>query len=83
MSVYLLYTTGQCIFCTRAKVALRGRGLPYVEVDVTTDREEMNSRVIAATGQQPRTVPQIFYGEEYVGGFDQLDARLKSQQREG
>lgn len=82
MSIYTLYTTEQCIFCTRAKVALRGRGLPFVEIEAPHHREEMNARVAAATGTPPTTVPQIFYGEEYVGGFTELDARLRAKQGE-
>jgi glutaredoxin 3 len=67
----LMYTTGWCPFCERAKALLQRKGLAYREIDVEDDpnfREEMVKR----SGR--RTVPQIFIGERHVGGWDELSA---------
>ena len=67
----VMYTTGWCPFCMRAKTLLERKGLEYREIDVEQHpdfREEMMKR----SGR--RTVPQIFIGAAHVGGFDELYA---------
>jgi glutaredoxin 3 len=67
----LVYTTGWCPFCMRAKALLDRKGYAYRELNVEDEpalREEMMKR----SGR--RTVPQIFVGETHVGGFDELNA---------
>ena len=66
----LMYTTAVCPYCIRAKQLLAARGVASVEevrVDLDPDRrDEMMQKT------QRRTVPQIFIGETYVGGCDDL-----------
>jgi glutaredoxin 3 len=53
----------------RAKALLEKKGANFEEIDVLMDRgarEEMEQK----SGR--RTVPQIFIGEEHVGGSDDL-----------
>lgn len=66
-----VYTTKVCPYCVRAKALLDRRGIPYSEVDVSHDPDK-RSWLVEATGR--RTVPQIFIGEEPVGGCDDLYA---------
>ncbi|MBI4830550.1 MAG: glutaredoxin 3 [Candidatus Lindowbacteria bacterium] len=66
-----IYTTPTCYYCDRAKALLSKKGVAYEEVDVSVDREAMK-KVIEATGR--RTVPQIFIGDDHVGGCDDLYA---------
>lgn len=68
----VVYSTGFCGWCERAKALLKRKGIPFREVRVDEDpaqRQEMLSR----SGGQ-RTVPQIFIGERHVGGFEALHA---------
>ena len=70
-----MYTTPICPYCVRAKSLLKKKGVDVEEVDVFMDmraREEMESRSGGA-----RSVPQIFIGETYVGGCDELYALEK------
>jgi glutaredoxin 3 len=65
----VVYVTGWCPYCQRARALLAKKGLEFREIDVEEDgklREEM----IARSGR--RTVPQIFIGDVYVGGCDDL-----------
>jgi glutaredoxin 3 len=65
----VVYVTGWCPYCQRARALLAKKGLEFREIDVEEDgklREEM----IARSGK--RTVPQIFIGDVYVGGCDDL-----------
>lgn len=67
-----IYTKFGCGFCFRAKRLLDEKGAEYNEYDITMGgpkREEMLQRA-----PQARTVPQIFIGETYVGGSDELAA---------
>jgi len=64
-----IYTTPICPYCVRAKALLKKKGANFEEIDVLMDRgarEEMEQK----SGR--RTVPQIFIGEEHVGGSDDL-----------
>lgn len=66
-----MYCTGWCPYCQRARALFAKKGLEFTEIDVEEDgklREEM----IARSGR--RTVPQIFIGDEHVGGCDDLFA---------
>lgn len=67
-----IYTKFGCGYCYRAKSLLDQKGAAYDEHDITMGgpkREEMLERA-----PQARTVPQIFIGETYVGGSDELAA---------
>lgn len=71
-----IYTKFGCGYCFRAKQLLDRKGAAYNEYDVTMGgpkREEMHERAPGA-----RTVPQIFIGETYVGGSDELAALERS-----
>jgi len=65
----VIYTTGWCPYCARAKKLLEKKGVEYAEFDVESapdKRAEMQAR----SGR--RTVPQIFIGDSHVGGCDDL-----------
>jgi glutaredoxin 3 len=66
-----VFTTTFCGYCMRAKMLLSRRGIAYEEVNVSNDAEK-RAWLVQATRQ--RTVPQIFIGEESIGGFDELAA---------
>ena len=70
-----VYSTAFCPFCTMAKRLLTGRGIEFAEVRVDDDFEK-RKWLIEATGQ--RTVPQIFIGDESIGGFQELAALDRS-----
>ena len=68
----VIYTKFGCGFCYRAKRLLDAKGVEYTEHDITMGgpkRDEMLARAPMA-----RTVPQIFIGDTYVGGSDDLHA---------
>jgi len=70
-----IYTTPWCAFCVRAKMLLKQREIPFEEIDVEGD-DEKRAWLVNASGQ--RTVPQIFIGEESIGGFSELSMLDKS-----
>lgn len=64
-----IYTTRTCPFCVRAKRLLQRKNVPYQEIDVSYD-DDARMKLTEQTGR--RTVPQIFIGEQHVGGSDEL-----------
>lgn len=71
MKPVVMYTTQICPYCIRAKMLLKDKGIPFQEIDVSGDHEK-RAWLVEATGR--RTVPQIFIGDEPIGGFDDLRA---------
>ena len=72
MATVLMYTTAVCPFCQRAEALLRQPGVETIEkIRVDLD-PAARDQMMARTGR--RTVPQIYIGEQHVGGFDDLAA---------
>jgi len=67
-----VYSTQICPYCVRAKMLLNERGIPFEEIDVTGDHDK-RAWLVQVTGGR-RTVPQIFFGDESIGGYDELRA---------
>ncbi|WP_455220561.1 glutaredoxin 3 [Kaarinaea lacus] len=64
-----IYSTAYCPYCTRARMLLDSKGVPYTEIRVDQDislRSEMERR------SNRTSVPQIFIGNRHIGGFDDL-----------
>jgi glutaredoxin 3 len=73
----IVYTTKICGYCHAAKRLLDDENIPYEAIDVTTDSQK-RLWLMETTGM--RTVPQIFFGNEPIGGYDQLNALKTSGQ---
>jgi glutaredoxin 3 len=67
----VMYTTGWCPYCERARALLRDKGAAFEEVDIDT-LPEKRAEMLTRSGR--RTVPQIFIGERHIGGSDDLHA---------
>lgn len=67
-----IYTKFACPYCHRAKALLDGKGVDYVEHDVSGGGEKREEMVERAPGA--RTVPQIFIDGRAIGGSDDLSA---------
>lgn len=69
MQSIIIYSTMNCPYCVAAKNLCINRGLDYKEIDLTSDLDEL-ARIKKQTGML--TVPQIFIGEEFIGGYTEL-----------
>lgn len=68
----LMYSTGVCPYCVMAERLLKAKGVDEIEkVRIDLDPEQ-RAQMMQKTGR--RTVPQIYIGDTYVGGFDDLSA---------
>ena len=65
-----IYTTIACGYCLRAKQLLKGKEIPFEEIDVSYSAEGRRAMMEKAGGRM--TVPQIFIGDRHVGGWQEL-----------
>lgn len=68
-----IYTKATCPYCINAKRLLDQKGVAYTEIDVYGMSEAETNEVAVKTNHY-RTVPKIFIGETFIGGFSDLDA---------
>ena len=68
-----MYSTAICPYCVMAERLLTARGVTHIEKLRVDLNPPLRDEMIARTHR--RTVPQIFIGDVWVGGFDDL-ARL-------
>ena len=71
----VIYSTAYCPFCTAVKQLFDSKGVAYEEIDLSDNRnafEELKRK------NDWRTVPQVFIGDEFIGGYEetrQLDRK--------
>ena len=69
MKKIIIYSKDYCPYCIKAKNLLTSIGATYEEIDITNDQETLMKIVEKS---HMRTVPQIFLGDECLGGFDSI-----------
>lgn len=77
MAAVVIYSTPWCPYCIRARRLLSDKGVGFTDIDVSAGpalRQEM-TRLSGRT-----SVPQIWIGEQHIGGCDELYA-LERQRR--
>lgn len=67
-----LYTQIFCPYCDRARALLTRKGVAFTEHDAPNGSD--NRRAAAGRSGGRSTVPQIFIGEQHIGGCDELMA---------
>jgi glutaredoxin 3 len=72
MTPVTIYTRPFCGFCARALSLLRAKGAEFTEIEAGFDPELRKEMVTRSGGGH--TYPQIFIGEDHVGGCDELMA---------
>ncbi len=70
-----LYSANWCPFCLRAKGLLESREIPFKEINVD-EIPGFREKLVEMTGRM--TIPQIFIGDESIGGWDDLSALDRS-----
>lgn len=67
------YTWPRCPYSINAKRLLEENDIPFRDYDISGD-ETKRSALYQHTGQ--RTVPFIFIGDEFIGGYSELAALI-------
>ena len=71
MSEVIMYTTGYCPYCIKARDLLKKKNVFYTDIRVDLE-PELREEMVAKSGRT--TVPQIFINGQSIGGCDDLYA---------
>ena len=66
----LVYSSMLCPYCFQAKKLLNKLNLNFEEVLVDNDPKKKSQMIKLSKGRT--TVPQVFFGENHIGGYDDL-----------
>ena len=75
MKVVTIYTGPFCNYCEAAKRLLTRNNASYNEIDIGKVEGAMDEMIKKANGK--RTIPQIFFDEKHIGGYDEVRALEK------
>ena len=64
-----MYTGPLCAFCDAAKRLLARNNIPFKEINITQE-DKMNEMLSKSNGK--KTIPQIFFDDHHVGGYEEL-----------
>ena len=80
MKSVTLYTGPLCAFCDAAIKLLTRNNVEYIEIDISTFDGPMYEMIKMAHGK--RTIPQILFDEQHIGGYDETRAVEKENKRQ-
>ena len=80
MQEITIYSTKICPYCDAAKRLLTQKGYPFKDVDLSNNPDLRMKLSSEQNGW--RTVPMIFIGNNFVGGFTELAALDKKGELE-
>jgi glutaredoxin 3 len=72
MAHVTIYTRPFCGYCSRAISLLNEKGVDFTEIEAGFDPAKRDEMVQRSGGG--RTFPQIFVGEQHIGGCDEMMA---------
>ncbi len=75
MKIITIYGRPGCGFCSRAKQLCEINQLEYNYIDIWAEgisKEDLAKK----TGKPVYTVPQVFHGEQHIGGCDDFEDYL-------
>ncbi len=65
-----MYSGPMCNFCEAAKRLLKRNNLEFNEIDISTKEGLIDEMIKKSNGK--RTIPQIFFDNYHVGGYQEL-----------
>lgn len=68
----IIYGKKNCPFCEMTKTEFELRSMPFDYIDL----EEIGKTAAEVTGRKVKTVPQIYIGGNYIGGYDDFMAHI-------
>jgi len=70
MSSMVIYTGHLCGYCSMAKKLLKSKNIDFEEINIHDQYDKKKEMVELSGGRV--SVPQIFYGEQHIGGCNDL-----------
>ena len=66
----IIYTSSLCGYCYMAKSLLNKSKIPYYEISIDINYKNKEEMINKSNGRT--SVPQIFYKNLHIGGYDDL-----------
>ena len=73
-----IYTGPMCNYCDAAKRLLIRNNAKYKEINIAAVEGAMDEMIKKANGK--RTIPQIFFDDQHIGGYDE-DRALEKENK--
>ena len=77
MTNVTIYTGPYCNYCDAAKRLLTRNNISYKEINVAEVDGAKDEMIMKANGK--KTIPQIFFNDEHIGGYDEVRALEKEK----
>ena len=65
-----VYMGPMCAFCDAAKRLLNRNNIPYKEINIALEEGKREEMLEKSNGR--KTIPQIFFNELHIGGYQEL-----------
>ena len=65
-----VYMGPMCAFCDAAKRLLKRNNIPYEEINIAIEEGKKDEMLKKSNGR--KTIPQIFFNDYHVGGYEEL-----------
>ena len=75
MKKVTIYTGPLCNYCEAAKRLFKRNNVTFDEIDIAKVDGAMDEMIKKANGK--RTIPQIFFDDQHIGGYDEVRALEK------
>ena len=75
MKKILMYSGPMCNFCEAAKRLFARNNIEYNIIDISSKEGLRDEMIKKANGK--RTIPQIFFDDQHIGGYDEVRALEK------
>ena len=69
-NIMIMYSSYNCGYCDLAKKLLNEKGIQFKDINIQVETEKRNEMLQKSNGR--RTVPQIFYKDLHIGGYQEL-----------
>ena len=76
MKKITMYSGDPCPYCGAAKALLKSKNIEIEEFDIWKDAAKAKEMLQRTNGK--RTIPQMFIGDVYIGGNDELQSLNRS-----
>ena len=74
-----VYMGPMCAFCDAAKRLLVRNKISYKEINIAIEEDKMDEMLSKANGK--KTIPQIFFDDHHVGGYEELKSFRKKKMK--
>ena len=77
MKTVIVYMGPMCSYCDAAKRLLTRNNIAYKEINIALEEGKMDEMLKKSNGR--RTIPQIFFDDCHIGGYEELRALEKEK----